>query len=103
MLNKIRDKIVEEPEVWQAIQQEPRFKKVLGTLDSHQSLKNAPRGYPSDHACLEDLKKKSLFAFASCTPKQVSAKDFHTRVGTSFEALSPLMKFMTDALELGWD
>ena len=103
VLNKIRDKIIEEPEAWQAIQQDTNFKKQLGKIESHQSLKNAPRGYPADHPCLEDLKRKSLFAFASCTQKQVCSTSFPERVSNSFDAISPLMRFMVDALEVGWD
>lgn len=103
VLNKIRDQIVEDPEAWMAIQQNKAFKKEFGELQSQQSLKNAPRGYPKDHPCVEDLKRKSLFAFGSCSAKQVCAKDFPARVGKSFEALTPLMQFMTKSLDVGWD
>lgn len=103
VLNKIRDRIIEKPEAWQAIQEDTDFKKQLGKLESNQSLKNAPRGYPADHVCIDDLKRKSLFAFGSCTAKQVCAKDFPERVGRSFEAITPLMQFMVNALEVGWE
>ena len=103
VLNKIRDAIIEDPERWRAIQQAPAFTDVFGTLGDTQSLKNAPRGYPSDHPCIDDLKRKSLFAFTSCTQAQVCASDFPDRVSEAFEALAPLMAFMVKALDLGWD
>ncbi len=103
VLNKIRDRIIEHPDEWQAIHADRSFKKVVGGLGSSQSLKNAPRGYPVDHPCVEDLKRKSLFAFSSCTEKQVCAKDFPERVSKSFEAITPLMQFMVKALDVGWD
>lgn len=103
VLNLIRDAIVEDPGRWRAIQRAPAFTEVLGGLHDAGSLKNAPRGYPGDHPCLEDLKRKSLFAFARCTEAQVCADDFPERVTEAFEALSPLMKFMVNALGLDWE
>ncbi|NQZ32375.1 MAG: DUF2461 domain-containing protein [Oceanospirillaceae bacterium] len=103
VLNKIRDAIIEHPERWQAIQQAPAFIEIFGELGAAQSLKNAPRGYPSDHPCIDDLKLKSLFAFTSCTQAQVCADDFPERVAKAFGALTPMMEFMVKALELGWD
>ena len=103
VLNRIRDAIVEDTGGWRAIQRAPAFTEVLGGLHDAGSLKNAPRGYPGDHSCVEDLKRKSLFAFARCTEAQVCADDFPERVAEAFEALSPLMKFMVNALGLDWE
>lgn len=103
VLNKIRDAIIEDPERWQAIQKAPAFSKTFGGMGEAQSLKNAPRGYPADHPCINDLKRKSLFAFASCNEEDVYAADFPTRVTDTFEALSPLMEFLVKALDVGWD
>ena len=103
VLNRIRDAIVEDPERWLAIRKAPALTGALGGLGKAQSLKNAPRGYPGDHPCIDDLKRKSLFAFAGCTEAQVCADDFPDRVKEAFEALSPLLEFMVKALDLGWD
>ena len=81
----------------------PPSLKCSAGCDDAGSLKNAPRGYPGDHSCVEDLKRKSLFAFARCTEAQVCADDFPERVTEAFEALSPLMKFMVNALGLDWE
>ena len=102
VLNKIRDAIVEDPRRWRSIQRAPAFTEVLGGLGDAGSLKNAPRGYPNDHPCIDDLKLKSLYAFASCTEAQVCATDFPRRVEEAFAALSPLMEFMVNALGLDW-
>ncbi len=103
VLNEIRDAIVEDPRRWRAIQRAPAFTEVLGGLRDADSLKNAPRGYPSDHPCVDDLKRRSLFAFASCSEAQVCAEDFPGRVKEAFAALSPLMKFMVNSLGLDWE
>ncbi|MYH59773.1 MAG: DUF2461 domain-containing protein [Boseongicola sp. SB0675_bin_26] len=103
VLNRIRDAIVIDPGRWRAIQRMPAFTKVLGGLSAAESLKNAPRGYPDDHPCLEDLKRKSLYAAASCTEAQVCAADFPDRVTEAFAALAPLLEFMVNALGLDWE
>ena len=103
VLNRIRDAIVEDSGRWRAIQRAPAFTEVLGGLHDAGSLKNAPRGYSGDHPCLEDLKRKSQFAFARCTEAQVCTDDFSERVTEAFEALSPLMKFLVNALGLDWE
>ncbi|MGB0865156.1 MAG: DUF2461 domain-containing protein [Granulosicoccaceae bacterium] len=102
-LNKIRDAIVENPEQWQAIKKARPFNKILGGLGEAQSLKKAPRGYAADHRYIDDLKLKSIYAFGNCTEAQVCQADFPGRVTDAFEALIPLMEFMTRALEVGWD
>ncbi len=103
VLNRIRDAIVEDPEQWLAIRKAPSFTDVLRGLGRAQSLKNAPRGYPHDHPCINDLKRKSLFAFANYTEAQACDTDFPDRVTEAFEALSPLLQFMVRALDLSWE
>jgi uncharacterized protein (TIGR02453 family) len=103
VLNKIRDAIVENPKRWQSVKQARQFATVLGGLADAPSLKNAPEGYARDHKFVEDLKRKSLFAFSSCSEAEVCAADFPDRVKQTFDALAPLMKFMVDALDLSWE
>ncbi|MEM6988638.1 MAG: DUF2461 domain-containing protein [Pseudomonadota bacterium] len=102
VLNQIRDAIVDSPKRWAAIEKSARFKKRFGELRGDQ-LKRPPRGYDADHPLIEDIKRKSFFAFSSCTPKQVCAKDFPKRIATTFDDLEPLMHFLVDALDVGWD
>jgi uncharacterized protein (TIGR02453 family) len=103
VLNEIRDAIVDDPKRWGQITQDPAFKKKVGGLGETDMLKNAPRGYDKDHPFVDDLKRKSLFAFSNCTEAQVCAPDFPDRVMDTFGAIAPLMKFTTDALHVGWD
>lgn len=103
VLNRLRDEIVAKPERWRAVLDAPGFHQVTGGLAESQMLKRAPRGYPSDHPFVDDLRRKSIFAFSSCTEAQVCAPDFPDRVMETFGAISPLMKFTTQALGVGWD
>ena len=103
MLNEIRDAVVADPDRWRQIKQDPAFADKLGGLAEGDMLKNAPRGYAKDHPFVDDLRRKSLFAFASCTEDQVCQPDFPDRVMDTFGAMTPLMKFTVDALHVGWD
>ncbi|MCY4207790.1 MAG: DUF2461 domain-containing protein [Roseovarius sp.] len=103
VLNRIRDSIVENPERWLKIVRNPSFTELLGGLSDSQMLKRAPRGYPDDHLCIEDLKRKSVFASATCAEAEVCSDSFADRVTEAFGALSPLLEFMVKALDLGWD
>lgn len=103
VLNEIRDAIVADPGRWQAVKDAPPFRAQFGDLGECDMLKTAPRGYPDDHPHLNDLKRKSLYAFANCTEDEVCRPDFLDRVMETFSALAPMMKFITDALGVGWD
>ncbi|MEM9604818.1 MAG: DUF2461 domain-containing protein [Pseudomonadota bacterium] len=102
VLNQIRDAIVDSPTRWAAIEGSATFTKRFGGIRGDQ-LKRPPRGYDTDHPLIDDLKRKSFFAFSSCTPKQVCARDFPKRIAATFDDLEPLMHFLVDALDVGWD
>ncbi len=102
VLNQIRDAIVDSPKRWAAIEQSPAFRKRFGEIRGDK-LKRPPKGYDPEHPLIEHLKHKSFFAFSSCTPKQVCAKDFPKRIGDTFDELEPLIHFLVDALDVGWD
>jgi uncharacterized protein (TIGR02453 family) len=103
VLNEIRDAIVEAPDRWREIRNAPPFKAQFGDFGECEMLKNAPRGYNTDHPHVDDLRRKSLYAFATCSEDEVCQPEFPDRVMTAFSALVPMMKFTTDALGVGWD
>jgi uncharacterized protein (TIGR02453 family) len=103
VLNRIRDAIVAQPDRWRDIVADKAFVQQLGGLADADMLKTVPRGYAKDHDFAHDLKRKSIFAFASCTEAQVCAVDFPDRVMTAFGTLAPMMQFTTDALGLSWE
>jgi uncharacterized protein (TIGR02453 family) len=103
VLNEIRDAIVADPQRWQTIKDAPHFKARFGDLGDCEMLKTAPRGYDADPPHLNDLKRKSLYAFGTCTEEEVCRNDFPDRVMETFSALAPMMKFVSEALGVGWD
>ena len=63
-------------------------------------LKRPPRGYDTDHPCIEDLKRKTFFAMQGCSRELATSPEFINEVTRAFKAASPFMAFLAGALEL---
>ena len=100
ILNKIRDNIVNQPDTWREIVMSPEFVKSVGSLGNCEMLMNTPRGYSKDHPLEEDLRRKSYYAFGSCSEGEVCSTDFQNQVQKTFGAISPMMQFITNSLNL---
>jgi uncharacterized protein (TIGR02453 family) len=98
-LRKVREAIVADPERWTKITRAPAFKRRFGGVEG-DSLKRAPLGFDPDDPLIEDLRRVSFFAIEEVKPAEIHSKDFAKQVARSFEALSPFMKFLTDAVGL---
>jgi uncharacterized protein (TIGR02453 family) len=99
-LTMIRTAIVERPGEWRAAVDDPGFRAVHRL--SGESLKRAPRGYDPEHPLIEDLKRKDLVCMTSFTETQACSVGFLDEVVASFEAASPLMRFLTLAVGAQW-
>jgi uncharacterized protein (TIGR02453 family) len=98
-LRKVREAIVDDPERWASITRSRAFRKRFGGVEG-DSLQRAPLGFDPDHPEIEDLRRLSFFAIEEVKPAEINSKDFAKYVAKSFEALSPFMKFLTDAVGL---
>ena len=98
-LDKIRQAIVEKPEQWKKITSGKTFVKYFSAVQG-AGLKRPPRGFDKEHPLIEDLKRKSFFAMHKIDAKLLYTPRFITEVDRSFTALSPLLEFLTLALEL---
>jgi uncharacterized protein (TIGR02453 family) len=98
-LRKVREAIVADPERWTKITRAASFKRRFGGVEG-DSLKRAPLGFDPDDPLIEDLRRVSFFAIEEVKPAEIHSKDFAKKVAKSFEALSPFMKFLTDAVGL---
>ena len=99
VLSKVREAIVEKPDEWQRIVKNKTFKTRFGELKGDR-LKRPPRGFDADHPLLEDLKCKSFIVMQEEFEPLATNKDFTREVERAFKAASPLMAFVTKALEL---
>jgi len=99
-LKKVRKEIAFFYEDLEEILNDKNFKKEFGSLDRTEtnSLKNAPKDYEKDHPAIEHLKLKSFTASQKFDIKEVSQKDFVTKMAKKLIALKPLNDFINRAL-----
>jgi uncharacterized protein (TIGR02453 family) len=97
-LAKIREHIAEDPARWFRVRDDRRFR--AGWQLSGERLSRPPRGYPADHAAIEDLKYKDYVAMAPLAPDEITGPDLVAVVSRRFAAAKPLMAFLCWALDV---
>ncbi len=91
-LTQIRGAIVAQPEQW---------KKAVRKLELEgDSLTRPPKGFPSNHPLLTDLKRKDYIASVALTDKQVCSPNFLRDFTGACKSMLPLVQFTTGALGL---
>lgn len=98
-LAKIRAAIAADHSRWKQITTQHTFKNHFNDLLG-ESLKRPPRGYAVDHPAINDLKRKSFYAMQQVNPEQALQPMFINVVDQAFKSVSPLMQFLSDALDL---
>jgi uncharacterized protein (DUF2461 family) len=68
--------------------------------DDASKLSRPPRGFPSDHEFVNDLKLRDLGTAIEFTDAQVCSPTFMTRFAKACRKMSPLAKFLSSALNL---
>ncbi len=96
-LLKIREAIAGKGTAWKKAVNGAAFKKRFGDLRG-QALKRPPRGFDTEHALIEDIKRKSFFAMAQSKPAQTKKVAFCDDVEAAMKDAKPLMKFLCDAV-----
>jgi len=75
------------------------FRDVYGAMDTEHSLKTAPKGFDKEHPDIDLLRLKSFTAIRKVEVAELSSPGFLDRAAADFEALSPLIHFLNEALE----
>ena len=96
-LKLIRKAIAERSDKFVGIIGNGRFKKLFGKLDGNK-LQRVPQGYPSDHPMAEWLKFKQFFVGFEWPESKCYKESFVTEVANVFEAATPLVKFLNEAM-----
>lgn len=96
-LKKIRSAIAERSAEISSIIDHKSFRKKFGTLQGDK-LHRAPLGYPSDHPMLKLLKYKSFYTGVEWAEKVCYSSKFIDRIVVVYEDLSPLVRFLNEAL-----
>ena len=100
VLSQIRDSIAHHPSKWKAVMADKKFKK-LCHFEGEQ-LKRPPKGYDPNHELISYLKYKDFTFFTQFDEKQAGSPHFLENFVESSVAASPLMLFLSDALNLPW-
>ena len=98
VLNRIRDHIVDNARSWGRIRNAKKVRDAGGIRGD--SLKRPPRGFDPEHTHIEDLMKKSFYVAVDAPAAAVFEADFADRVAEGFKVAAPMMRFVTDALDL---
>ena len=88
-LLKIRQAIVQYPDVWQEVKTLP--------LEGNR-LKRAPRGFASDHPQIEDIKRKDFITSCKLSKADLTSETFLDTFLNLCARSEPLMKFLNLAL-----
>jgi uncharacterized protein (TIGR02453 family) len=99
-LAKIRDAIVAHPEKWKRAVGGRQFGATCRL--SGQKLQRPPKGYDPNHPLIEDLKRKDFVTITDLSEKDACSPRFMDRFVESCEAATPLMRFLTESLDLPW-
>lgn len=95
---RIRDFIVENPESWKAAVHKPAFRKRFALND--EMLTRPPRGYPADHALIDDLKRKNYVAIAKLKDDIVTGPQLLKSVNDGLRGSALLIDYLCAALDL---
>ena len=98
-LFKIRMAIAEKEQQWDQVIHDKEMKKQYAEV-SGESLIRPPRGFSAEHPHIEHLKRKTFFVTKPLQAQQLYSGSFVQEVETLFEAASPLMRFLTEAVDL---
>ncbi len=96
-LLKIRERIASKPSLWRKVVEDKGFAKRFGSVEGEQ-LTRAPKGFDPSHAFIADIRRKSFVAGVDSTARAARDSRLVPDVADSFAALSPLMKFLCDAV-----
>lgn len=96
-LKKIRKAMATYPGEFLSIVHNPGMKRMMGGIEG-EKLQRVPKGYEPDHPMAEWLKLKQFFVGRSLPAKACHSKTFVSQVARSFEAASPLVNFLNNAL-----
>lgn len=97
----IRQHIDTFPQSWSDSQASEKFQKHFEL--GGESLKRAPKGYPQDHAMIDELKRKDFIAIAEIAPELALEDDFSDIVMGYFELGAPYVKELCRAVRVPFD
>jgi len=97
MLTAVRQRIVDQPKVWEKARNAASIKEVYGDLADGHPLARAPKGFDPAHPYIDDLRKRSFFVIVNATENDAGKPAFLGDVAEAYAAAKPVMRFLTQA------
>ena len=89
-----------DPAAWKRVVRGKKFRDSQRLAGD--SLKRPPRGYDPEHPLIEDLKRKDFISVQDITRNDACSPGFAKNVEAGFRAATPLVRFLTGALDLDY-
>lgn len=96
-LKKIREEIDYNSDSFLEVINNKSFSQLF-KLDTEDSLKKAPKGYPADHPLIDILKLKSFSASCTFEDKEMSKPDIVEKMRHAFEQVYPFILFLRTSI-----
>ncbi len=97
-LERIRKAIADNHGGWRKVVEDRALVDCFGAVKG-SGLKRPPRGFEPEHPYIEDIKRESFFAMHHTDAAEAMRPDFADRVEHAFRSSTPLMRFLTKALD----
>jgi len=94
-LKKIRAAIAARPAAWKAVRRS-------GLEIEGRTLARPPKGYDAEHPLIDDLRWKDYVTSIAFSEAKVCSPRFLSDYVAACRRMSPLVKFLTEALRLTW-
>ncbi|MEO5813075.1 MAG: DUF2461 domain-containing protein [Rhodanobacter sp.] len=97
-LKRVREFMLDNPAAWKRATRSKTFHAHLQL--GGESLVRAPRGYDPTHALIDDLKRKSFVASATCSEELICSDQLLAWTVATFKRAAPLVDYLCAAQEL---
>jgi uncharacterized protein (TIGR02453 family) len=98
-LAAIRQEIDYNAKEFLGIVNNKKFKKYFGSLSNEDKLKTVPKGYDRTHPQIEFLKLKSFIVVHDLSDSMVTSKKFIKEAAAIAQAMQPLNRFLSRAMD----
>jgi uncharacterized protein (TIGR02453 family) len=93
-LDAFRQAVVDDPDRVRAALEDPDFLRRLGPLDSHDTLKRVPPGFPADHPMADQLRFKDLTFGRALSDEEVVSPSLADILAEDLASAVPVFRFL---------
>lgn len=94
-LDAFRQAIVDDPDRVRAALEEPGFAAVFGAVETHESFKRVPPGWPADHPMADLFRYKDIVFGRRLGDDEIRSSALPDILAADFAAAMPVFRFLT--------